>query len=527
MSSLPSCGFTVDPSVLPQLVQPEPCDRECVEDKDRCILHTKEPNKDTGAVAAAMEEKSRRIDGIQLEKISSGSELPLSGRTLYAAEFNGADLKEADFTGTRLTNSSFIDATLDSARFDGDSELTGANLTDASLRGTRFPEADLKNSILSGATAFSLECPGAKLMDADLSEANLEDATFTGANLRGATLANAVLRRADFIGCNLEDANLAETDLRDCSLVLSMLKDADIRDVNADHRTNLGESITERERACLAEVDNSLPGLGYRVNPETIPDLYGRCWYELRADTSPEQLEPGRLNSGQSILASSHQEDRPENIHGSIRENLKEEIDDEADTATGGTQRAATNLVSDWPRRFKRKFQYDTEEVTEQLEIASHVYRDYQRIFNENHLSRKHRIYRIRQGHAHRKHQLAAGHFGSWWKATISRLTFLYGESPRQVVLCSGFLIAAFAGIYPFFGIESPAGDQFQYQLTTNIDAEAFYAAIQLSIGQFFRTSTGGYTPIGVGTLLGQLQLVIGTVFISLFIFTLGRRATK
>lgn len=527
MSPQPPCGFTIDLSELPPLTQPQVCDRECVAGEEQCILHTNEADKDTASVATAMEEGTSRIDGVRLNEISSGSDLPLSGRTLYGARFDDAALSNADFTGTTLTNSSFINATLDSAEFDDDSDLTGSDLTDASLRGTKFLGARLENCTLTDVTAYSVECPGAKLMDANLFRADLDEATFTGANLRNANLQNAILHRSDFVGCNLEEANLAGADLRDCSLVLSMLKDADIRDVIADHRTNLGESLNNRERKCIEEVDNSLPSLGYRLNLDTISELRGRCWYELIADIPSEQLEIGQLNSGHSVSDFYRRGDNPEGGHEEGREGAMDEQNSEPDTEDKRTQSPAINLESQWWKRFIRRSRNNTQETTGKMEIASHVYQDYQRIFSENHLSRKHRIYRIRQGHAQRKHQLEASHPRNWIKAAISRWTFLYGESPSQVVFFSGFLIAVFAGIYPIFGIESPSGAEFRYQLSTHIDAEAFLAAIQVSLGQFFGISTGGYTPVGGGDLIGQLQLVVGTVFTALFIFTLGRRATK
>lgn len=527
MSPQPPCGFTIDPSELPPLMQPQACDRECVEGEERCILHTNEADKDTASVATAMEEGTSRIDGIRLNEISSGSDLPLSGRTLYAAQFDDAALNNADFTGTTLTNSSFIDATLDSAEFDDDADLTGSDLTDASLRGTKFLGTRLENCTLTDVTAYSVECPGAKLMDANLSRADLNEATFTGANLRNANLEDAVLHRSDFVGCNLEEANLAGADLRDCSLVLSMLKDADIRDVIADHRTNLGASLNNRERRCIEEVNNSLPGLGYRLNLDTISELQGRCWYELIADIPSEQLELGQLNSGHSVSDSYRCGDNYESGHQDCEEGTTDQQTSEPDTEDNRTRSPAINLESQWWRRFIRRFRSNTQATTGKVEIAAHTYRDYQRIFSENHLSRKHRIYRIRQGHAQRKDQLETGHLRNWIKTAISRWMFLYGESPSQVVFFSGLLIAVFAGIYPIFGIESPSGAKFRYQLSTHIDPEAFLAAIQVSLGQFFGISTGGYTPVGGGGFVGQLQLVVGTVFTALFIYTLGRRATK
>jgi len=70
--------------------------------------------------------------------------------------------------------------------------LSGANLSDAYLRGANLSGADLRGAYLSDAYLH-----GADLRGADLSGANLSDADLSGADLRGAYLSDAYLRGAE------------------------------------------------------------------------------------------------------------------------------------------------------------------------------------------------------------------------------------------------------------------------------------------------------------------------------------------
>jgi hypothetical protein len=73
--------------------------------------------------------------------------------------------------------------------------LTGANLTEATLRG-----ADLTGANLTEATLRGADLTGAYLTRADLRGADLTRADLTGANLTGANLTGADLTGADLTG---------------------------------------------------------------------------------------------------------------------------------------------------------------------------------------------------------------------------------------------------------------------------------------------------------------------------------------
>ena len=82
-------------------------------------------------------------------------------------------------------------------------DLTGANLSGASLSKLNLTNANLR---------------GANLTNANLSGAYLTGANLTNANLRGANLTNANLTIADLSGADLTGATLTGVDLSNTSL---------------------------------------------------------------------------------------------------------------------------------------------------------------------------------------------------------------------------------------------------------------------------------------------------------------------
>jgi hypothetical protein len=76
--------------------------------------------------------------------------------------------------------------------------LSGANLSDATLSGANLSGANLSDATLSGA-----DLSDAYLYGASLSRATLSGANLSGANLYGANLSRATLSRADLSGANL------------------------------------------------------------------------------------------------------------------------------------------------------------------------------------------------------------------------------------------------------------------------------------------------------------------------------------
>lgn len=116
---------------------------------------------------------------------------------LQGAILNHADLTEAKIEGGNLSRAALCRAKLDGANLscfgsDKCTDLSGADLTGASLRG----------AVLSGANL-----QGAKLLVANLDGANLINANLAGANLENVEL-----------GADVSGANFTNTDLRDANL---------------------------------------------------------------------------------------------------------------------------------------------------------------------------------------------------------------------------------------------------------------------------------------------------------------------
>lgn len=108
---------------------------------------------------------------------------PLSGLTLWGANFTGANLTEANFHGANLFAADFRDARLESASF-GVANLQYAKFwgENSDLTGAKFCGADLSRANFTGA-AFRgvsfIPCVSTR------SSANLSGADFTDANLSG------------------------------------------------------------------------------------------------------------------------------------------------------------------------------------------------------------------------------------------------------------------------------------------------------------------------------------------------------
>lgn len=126
----------------------------------------------------------------------------LSRATLPKANFFLADLREVYLWRASLAGATFVLADLGGANLT-QADLTGADLSQASLRGTILDRARLRN---------------AKLVCAQLYDAALGDADLTGADLQSAQLRGAVLRNARLVRAHLGDASLEGTDLRGADL---------------------------------------------------------------------------------------------------------------------------------------------------------------------------------------------------------------------------------------------------------------------------------------------------------------------
>ncbi|WP_404783515.1 pentapeptide repeat-containing protein [Altericista sp. CCNU0014] len=124
---------------------------------------------------------------------------------------------ERDFSGITILAGNLIKA-----------ELTGINLSNATLSGTSFI--------------------GAILDDANLSGIYMDGGDFTRAELFGANLYKAMLDGCDFIGANLREANMSDTMLGDACLDAALFYRANLTGSNMRGSSRCGTNFKE---ACL------------------------------------------------------------------------------------------------------------------------------------------------------------------------------------------------------------------------------------------------------------------------------------
>ncbi|MEG4010895.1 MULTISPECIES: pentapeptide repeat-containing protein [unclassified Microcoleus] len=155
--------------------------------------------------------------------------------TVYSSQLNGVDLSRTDLSQTPAGPAQFT-LVLDKVDLSG-IKLKNANLTNASLQGTRFygsgedrrpgtfddwisdlssanfEGANLTGAFLNSAVMNRTTFVRAVLNKANLSSGNLNGANFSSALLIGANLQQAMLKNAAFTGADMGSANLSGADL--------------------------------------------------------------------------------------------------------------------------------------------------------------------------------------------------------------------------------------------------------------------------------------------------------------------------
>jgi len=128
-----------------------------------------------------------------------GMQADLSGANLSWASLSGADLSGANLSKADLSGANLRGATLRRA------DLSGANLSGANLHGANLRGANLRWANLQGATLSEANLNWVNLLRANLSDANLSWAVLLRANLTGANLNGADLSKINLTGANLSE----------------------------------------------------------------------------------------------------------------------------------------------------------------------------------------------------------------------------------------------------------------------------------------------------------------------------------
>ena len=181
-------------------------DREAL---DACIDASKlaqHPGIDPSTIDARLRKPDNRIQGLDL----SGQDLAgreFRGKVLINVKFKGARLRGVELTEviicrSDLTNADLTGARLDRALIGGDSELNGANFSNASARAVkigntsgmiRIDGADLRGAIVVCDPDESPHCLGSGVSFVSMAGADLRGATVSHLCCSSAGLATARL----------------------------------------------------------------------------------------------------------------------------------------------------------------------------------------------------------------------------------------------------------------------------------------------------------------------------------------------
>jgi uncharacterized protein YjbI with pentapeptide repeats len=320
----------------------------------------------------------------------------------------------------------------------------------------------------------------ADFLDLDLTGVDFAEATLTNANLE-----NTLLNRATLAGADLRGAALAGAVLGDARI------DGNTRFLGTPDQENepVDDEPSDQEGESADEVPLNQEN---ESADEELSLVGGYCVYDYRYDS-----ESNKNSNSDSAFAQ------------------------------------AMDLLSfDW-------IGFGTENTNpdENLDSAQSIYRALETLAGANARPQlQSRCFVNRQDiqlERYRRRMKSASSFqrkmefgGRWLRARVSRVIFLYGESPWRVTGWSFASILVFAFLYPLGGwmyntqekIVTYASGPFPSVL-----GNSFY----FSTVTFTSLGYGDFQPYGFGRSLATVETALGAVLIALLVFVLGRRAAR
>lgn len=152
----------------------------------------------------------------------------LSGASDWNQWRSSNQIETANFDGLRIPDDPWVEV-----------DLSGADLSNVSFKGTKFGKVNLSGANLSGAVLCSADLrkcrlDGAIFTDADLCNANLQSCDLSNSNLIHAKLCEANLERAKLVCCKFIDSDLSKAILRSADLSYSDLSGAKLDGAQLD-----------------------------------------------------------------------------------------------------------------------------------------------------------------------------------------------------------------------------------------------------------------------------------------------------
>ncbi len=172
------------------------------------------------------------------------------------------------------------------------------------------------------------------------------------------------------------------------------------------------------------------------------------------------------------------------------------------------------------------------DDLTERAESAQWLYRELQRLYDENAFPERVHTYYLREMDFRRRRAWQNGDYRRAITLAGSRWIMRYGTSPWRVVTTSLVLILVCAGLYPLTGGIQEVGTEtaVTYQIEDPTEtpgpvlARAFLKSLYFSIITFATLGYGDIQPVaGLARAIASVETLLGSLLMALLVFVLTR----
>ena len=514
------------------------CWRPVYEDSHRCIWHARIDHKPIEDLR--QDWPGDRLDGsylhnIQMDEVPWLSDCCLDYSVLSEFEAAGEDLSNVSLNSTNLRDVNFKNANLEEAGLT-DSNLHDVDLSGANIESAHLREAQLNNVLLANTSAADSSLPEAHLHNCEISQtdfsgAKLVKTEFDECEIEGGEFENANIKESNFIDSTLNSISLTDLSKRPPDFIQCMLSNCDFSGSNLSH--------ADFEDSRL--VDSALTGIdGLNIHFRESTAIY--------CDFSDSYLKnadfPGLKGINSDFSGSDcSQADFSES-------DLREATLTDANLQAANL--SAANLESaNLERTDLRNARLDRCELGEAIlqdvmmnedtnigeqgydsperKKAIRIYRKFQRVLRENSLNEQIPSYRIKEMDLRRKEAFANKRYYRWFTLLAVGVTSRYGERPLRVLEISAGAMVGLSVLYAATGDVSPM--QSAEGVLSGITSLPYVlytlAAVEQGIRSFLGMPLVVTQPRALTEWVHLFGNVIGTLLFTLFVFTLGRVATR
>jgi len=392
---------------------------------------------------------------------------------------------DADFSGigdTRFDDSDFTDR--DCVNFAATRFIGKVSFEDAV-----FPNNLLfTNADFSGSELFIDSLEGLELKRANFTGVHLRDKSFSGANIEEALFSRANLSNTDFTGAKIDGAVFG--------------------DARINQKTNFGKNVDYRVPYDPSVDDTD--SLSTRIK-EICVNLIKPNLCQVTSSLSRENQD-------------THQQKKLEANDSSVDSSYENKLNDDENSI--GEDHVVPDDDGHGTEDDKSKTVEDTNQVV-LLMKAARAYHTLELIGRDNSLPHLQTKGFVRRQEMHRKRYFAEGKRIKWLRASISRYTLLYGESPKHVISFAISVIVFSGLLYPLGGFREANSSNIIQADSVSEWFTLLPEAMYFSTLTFTTLGFGDFQPVGWGKVLAVTETALGATILALLVFVLGRRAAR